>query len=395
MSKTLLVLAASIYQISAIKAAKRLGYRVITTDNVASNPGHALADASFDVDTTDHEALLCLASAERIDGIMAPGTDVAVESAAYVAERLHLPGPGLQAARTLTRKRLFRHFLQRAGLPCPYVLECGPDPNRYAALPGDRSWLVKPNRSSGSKGIFVVRTTRELMSRVPESRDFSIDGKVVVEEFVDGTQHTCEGFMRGGRLQLWLITDRDTVALPHTATKGHRVPTRLAEQRCRDAVASMEQVLRLAGITEGPVDCDFVASSERITLIEITPRLGGNSLSRLFSAALEFDLVRAAVEYACGDPVELPVQRLPKPAAIVLLGAERSGRVGWNSEEARLLALEPWVSGLSFDVPRGERVNAFVNGRHRIGEALVTGQSREDVDCRLLELTQRLSVSVS
>jgi len=394
-SKTLLVLAASIYQISAINAAKRLGYRVITTDNVASNPGHALADASFDIDTTDHEALLCLATAERIDGIMAPGTDVAVESAAYVAERLHLPGPGLQAARTLTRKRLFRRFLQRTGLPCPDVLECGVDPNSFAALPEDRSWLVKPNRSSGSKGIFVVRTARELMSRVPESRGFSIDGKVLVEEFVDGTQHTCEGFMRGGQLQLWLITDRDTAALPYTATKGHRVPTRLAEQRCRDAVTSMEQVLRLAGITDGPVDCDFVASRERITLIEITPRLGGNSLSRLFSAGLEFDLVRAAVEYACGDRVELPVQRLPKPAAIVLLGAERSGCVGWNSEEARLLALEPWVTGLSFDVQQGEHVNAFINGRHRIGEALITGQSRADVDHRLLELTQRLNVSVN
>jgi len=89
------------------------------------------------------------------------------------------------------------------------------------------------------------------------------------------------------------------------------------------------------------------------------------------------------------------VQRLPKPAAIVLLGAERSGCVGWNSEEARLLALEPWVTGLSFDVQQGEHVNAFVNGRHRIGEALITGQSREDVDCRLLEFAQRLNVSVT
>jgi hypothetical protein len=38
MTKTLLVLAASMYQIPAIETAKRLGYRVITTDNVPDNP---------------------------------------------------------------------------------------------------------------------------------------------------------------------------------------------------------------------------------------------------------------------------------------------------------------------------------------------------------------------
>jgi hypothetical protein len=91
---------------------------------------------------------------------------------------------------------------------------------------------------------------------------------------------------------------------------------------------------------------------------------------------LEFDLVRAAVEYACGDRVELPVQRLPKPAAIVLLGAERSGCVGWNSEEGRLLALEPWVTGLSFDVQQGEHVNAFVNGVIALAKRYHRAESR-------------------
>jgi len=388
-SKTLLVLAASTYQVPAIQTAKALGYRVVTTDNVPSNPGHALADASHAIDTTDLGAILALAERERIDGVIAPGTDVAVETAAHVAERLGLPGARVQAARALTRKRAFRELLQRAGLPCPRVLDGGASD----ALPGDSRWLVKPNRSSGSKGVFIVASSAEIDARIGESRRFSIDGDALVEELIEGTQHTCEALLRDGRVALALVTDRDTVAPPHTATKGHRVPSRLREASQRAAVDAIERIARLTELDGGPLDCDFVVGDDgRVVVIELTPRLGGNSLSRLFAAALDFDLVAAAVCHACGDLVDVPAHRAPSPAAVAILGCERAGRVRWNADEARLLACEPWLRTLLFDVAQGDAVEAFANGRHRIGEALVAGSTRDEVDARLAELAKRLGV---
>jgi len=386
-----MVLAASIYQVPAIEAAKRLGYRVVTTDSVPSNPGHALADATHAVDTTDLRGVLALAEAERIDGIISPGTDVAVEAAAFVAERLGLPGPGLEAARTLTEKRLFRQFLQRNALPCPEVVERF-DSADLAGLFENRSWLVKPNRSSGSKGVFIVNSDAELASRIGASESFSVDGSALLEEFIEGTQHTCEGFLRDGELAVALVTDRDTVAPPHTATRGHRVPSLLGAAQRLASIAAIEHVLRLANIKDGPIDCDFVVSDRGVFLIEVTPRLGGNSLSRLVAAALKFDLVSAAVRCACGDPVLLPPTRPPDAAAIVILGATHAGRATWNVGEARALAGEPWVGYLSFDIACGRLVEAFVNGRHRIGEVLITGVDRDDVDAKIEEVARRLDL---
>ena len=142
-----MVLAASIYQVPAIEAAKELGYRVVTTDNAPSNPGHALADASHVVDTTDLPGVLALAVAERIDGIISPGTDVAVETAAFVAERLGLPGPGTEAARTFTQKRLFRDFLRRAGLPCPEVIDLDESTGR-------RGLFAQPQLAGQAQSVF-------------------------------------------------------------------------------------------------------------------------------------------------------------------------------------------------------------------------------------------------
>ena len=237
-----------------------------------------------------------------------------------------------------------------------------------------------------------MRSDDELASRVAESRSFSVDGQALLEEFIEGTQHTCEGFLRDGQLIVALVTDRDTVAPPHTATKGHRVPSRLGEGQRSQAVAAIEDVLRLANIRNGPVDCDFVVNDRGIFLIEVTPRLGGNSLSRLVAVALDFDLVSAAVRTACGDPVPVAHQRPAKAAAISILGAMRAGPVTWNVDQARSLALEPWVSTLLFDIAHGEWAEPFVNGRHRVGEVLITGANRDDVDAKLDEVARRLDL---
>ena len=392
MTKTLLVLAASKYQVPAIETAKALGYRVITTDNVATNPGHALADASYQVDTTDFDGVLRLAVREKISGVIAPGTDVAVITAARIAEVLGLPGPSPEAAVLLTRKLAFRALLQDAGLACPRVIRIADGLRLNGGLFGSAKWLLKPNCSSGSKGIFIVNDEAEYYSRVVDSRSFSLDGEAFLEEFLEGSQHTCEGVLEGGRVVLSLLTDRDTASAPYTATIGHGVPSRLPAHVQAEALSTIESVMARLGVSDGPFDCDFVATRDRVVLIEITPRLGGNSLSRLFKAALDFDLTAYAVTTACGDLYPVPPSTPPKAAAIRILGVEQGGRLTWNEREADLLSEQPWVASLMFDVPKGAQVSPFINGRNRVGEALITGENRDELDAHLLELTQRLAL---
>jgi biotin carboxylase len=395
MSETLLVLAASLYQIPAIETAKRMGYRVITADNCPGNPGHTLADAAFGIDTTDTERILALARRESVCGVIAPATDVAVVTAAHVSEHLRLPGPPVAAACVLTQKYGFREFLGQYGFCCPSAFPIDDDQVPGEQLFDGRTWIIKPNRSSGAKGVFIVSTHEEFLAHVLESRTFSLDRTAVLEEFVDGTQHTCEGVLEGGRVALALITDRDAAPSPYTATMAHRVPSRLAETARAEAVRIVENAFRRLGVADGPFDCDFVAAREGIVLLEMTPRIGGNSLSTLFKAALEFDLTAYAVSYACGDPHPVPERVRPIPMSIEILGVDRSGRLAWNESEARALRRESWVKSLILDLPQGTPVMPFVNGRHRVGEALIAGSDRAELDRYLAEFRARLALEAA
>ena len=88
--KKILMLGGAMQQIPAIKEAKEKGLYVITCDYLPDNPGHQYADEYYNVSTTDKDAVLELAKACNIDGIVAYASDPAAPTAAYVAEKLGL-----------------------------------------------------------------------------------------------------------------------------------------------------------------------------------------------------------------------------------------------------------------------------------------------------------------
>jgi biotin carboxylase len=391
-TRTLLVLGASPYQLDAIRTARRLGWQVLTTDCVPGNPGHALADRSFGVDTTDLAGVLAIARAERIDGIIAPCTDVAVPTAAYVAQELGLHGIPPRAAAVLCDKIAFRAFQAEQGLPHPEVLPLETLPTSRVAL-RDGAWVLKPARASGSKGIFVVRTQEELEQRLPETLSFDPQGRAQLERFIDGTQHTAEGVLRGGRITLLWVTDRDTAPLPYVATHGHRLPAREEGRVVGPLREQLEHVFAELVVREGPFDCDFVMGAGRLVLLEVTPRLGGNSLSALIRQCTGFDLVEYAVRAACAAGAALP-ETPPRvgPGAVVLLGVQQDGHLRYDSAGEEALRREPWVRELTFDVPAGSPVQPFIHGRHRVGQARLSAATRESLDAYISLLRERLAL---
>lgn len=391
-TKTLLVLAASRYQVPVIKAAKRAGYRVITTDNVTANPGHRLADACYSVDTIDHEGVMELARHEAVNGVIAAATDVAVPTQAYVAQQLCLPGPPLESTEILCDKLAFRQYLKAHGFPTPMAMSCGKKSEPAQQMFANGPCILKPGRSSGSKGIFIVHSRKDFRHYLPETLRFSSGGKVLLESYIDGFQGTVEGVIEDGELALAFFLDRQTWVPPYVATVGHRVPTKLHWQQRSRAEEQLRELWRLLGVTEGPFDCDFVATEDEVYVLEMSPRIGGNSISRLLHFASGFDLDEYGVRQACGDPFSLPSSVALRPTALVLLGVGKSGAMQYDTAQAESLRCSKWVVSLDFDVRIGQHVRPFINGQHRLGEAIVHAEDRERVDIRADDLLTRLAL---
>lgn len=390
--KTLLVLAASTYQLECIEKAKQLNYRVITTDNIASNPGHQLADKSYLVDTTNKIEILKLAIKENIDGIIAPCTDVALPTAAYVASQLNLPGIAGDFINTLTNKVLFRHFLAEKNLnhPSYYILN---DNLQIDDIDFNQRWILKPDCSSGSKGIFIISSKIEYFNRINDTLEYCRES-AILEQYVDGFQGTCEGIVNNGKIEYMAVLDRQTASSPYVTTIGHHLPSSISDCIQKQLVHQIEYIWRILKTTETVFDCDFVISGENIFIIELTPRLGGNSITKLLKKSQNVDLAKYAIQLACGEKPDLLDIAELKPMAIRILGVWKKGNITYNKDEYHKLQKETWVDELFIEVKPGDRVLPFINSRNRIGEVLIHGIDRNDLEFNVKQFFQRLSMDV-
>ena len=383
--RTLLVLAATANQLPVIRRARELGVRVVTADNNRANPGHLEADASREVDTTDAAGLLALARAEGVHGVLAAATDVALLAAARLAEALDLVAPRVRVVEALVPKAGFRRLQDALGLPAPRWSDTG-------VPAGEGPFIVKPNLGSGSRGVRVAPDAEEAGALQAEAGAVSLDGRVVMEACLAGSQHSAEGVLAAGRVAAMLVTDRRTAAFPNAATRGHRVPSAVPSAAVAVLRAQVERVFAALGHQDGPFDADLVLTPAGPVLLELTPRAGGNALIRLVPAATGFDYPAYLVSHALGTGVPPAFDFQTAPAAAAILGLPRGGALTYRPDAVGPLRAEIWVAHLAIDLPPGVALRPFTDGRARFGEAVVTGATSAEVTARLGELAARLAL---
>ena len=187
-ARTLVLLGGSAQQVVAIQAARACGYRTVVCDYLPDNPGQHHADAFHLVSTTDRDAVLTVARAERAQGIVAYSSDPAAPTAAYVAEALGLPTNPYASVEKLSVKTLFREHLREHGFPCPASVAVPAGLPLPAALDLVRGLsfpiVVKPSDSSGSKGVSVVDGVDGLADALAYARPFGRNGILIAEEHI-------------------------------------------------------------------------------------------------------------------------------------------------------------------------------------------------------------------
>ena len=117
--KRILLLGGSRYLMPVVKAAHELGHYVITCDFLPDNYAHNYSDEYHNVSIIDKYAVLELAKKLKIDGIMSFACDPGVLTAAYVSEKMGLPGSPYKSVEILQNKVLFRKFLLENGFNVP------------------------------------------------------------------------------------------------------------------------------------------------------------------------------------------------------------------------------------------------------------------------------------
>lgn len=388
--RTLLLLGGSKQQVVAIETAKRLGYRTVLCDYLPDNPGQYSADVFYQTSTTDREAVLDVARKEHIDGVLAYASDPAAPTAAYVAEKLGLPGNPLKSVEILSEKHLFREHLRRSGLPCPQAISFGVEtaPDEVIRLTQPFHWplVVKPTDSSGSKGVSVVRSETELPAALEAARMQSRNGVLIVEEYIERVFPRVVGgdiFVVDGVITFWGIMSclRDE-RMGGLVPTGEIMPAGLTNTQIKRIKEVLQALVSSLDITCGELNVEvLLGAGDTPYVLELGARAGGNMIPVQLSDASGIDLVEANVRCAMGEDLRgIVFDGRGKCCAHVVIHSEHDG----TFERVDYGALLPHLYREVLYHNPGERIHRFVDAGDAVGIAFLAFSDEAEMDRVLL-----------
>lgn len=295
----------------------------------------------LEVDTFDPAAVISRLVSEGPppSGVIALD-DYHLLSASLVTSHFGLPGHSYDGLKRARRKDLMRFALAEAGCPQPefWIIDHIED---AAALPEGRPLVVKPVDDSGSVGVRVCHTPREVrealdyaLSRSVNVRGYRLTPRCLVETYVKGPEYSAELVNAGSRWELIGFTTKEVVAGAYPIEMGHAFPSDLGGAD-RLVGAQIVNWLNALGLDWGAAHVEFKLCGGAAVPIEINPRLAGNRITELVALVSGVDPTDRLLAMAVGHPCENPAAPAHPAAAISFLLPPQAGLItgvtGWST----------------------------------------------------------------
>lgn len=305
--KKILILGASSDQVPLILTAKELGLYVVVCDNTSTNPGLKYVDKHYQVDYMNKDEVLKVAQEEKIDGVIS-NSEPAMPNVAFISEKLNLIGNREDSIIRLADKTLFRELQKSVGVFTPKHIEVS-NSEEAIRLMSEMSFpvLMKPCECSASRGTFKFQSLEPeiIRERFLESKEYSWNGKVAIEEFIEmPTLTTYEGdvFICNGEI-LWdglFYVQRSAMApmIPMT----YIGPVDNDDKNIPSIKDALIKVFVGAGITHGQYNVElYMTKNNQPFIIEINTRQGGRNLPLFIKQFSGLDITRLLVSTSVGN----------------------------------------------------------------------------------------------
>ncbi len=391
-----MVLAAGLLQIPVIKKAKEMGYYVIAVDDDPNALGMALADkAIVPGGLMNEEKLVAIAKEEKIDGVIHPCSEVAMNVMGRINDELGLCGISKEIAIKATNKHLMRKAFEKYGAPSPKSILTKDEEDTWATFCNgfDTNAILKPSRNSGSRGIAkVVKgiSKEEFVTLYRRALDESRDHQVLMEQFIEGPEFSVEVIVWQEEPHVLAVTDKKTTEAPYFVELGHNQPSLFPEevqQKLKDGAIAGCKAL---GLTNCAAHCELKVQNGEAYLMEIGARMGGDFIStELTHLSSGIDMVAATIDVVLGVKPNLnPVEE--KQGVAIRYFTPKPGKVVAIEHTELLDRLD--VYDAEIYVKPGDEVKEVKSSLDRSGHVIVTAHSAKEAITAAESLTEQVKI---
>jgi len=282
--KRVLMLNASHNDERMIQALKEAGCYVITTGNRPELKGHKLADKYVFGDYTDMDDMLQLAIKEHVDAVCPCCNDFGVKTAAYVSEKMGFAGQDPYEV-TLTihdkdRFKMFASLHKEIRTPASTSFDNIDMALDWTAKAQHRyPLIVKPVDLSAGNGIHRVDNIDELRIYIKEAFEKSRKKRIVIEPFIQGTQHGFCTFLKQKKVIATCSNNEYSFINPYRV-EVDTFPSENVDIVYKELIEQIEFIAKELNLSDGIFHLQYIfADDGHAYILECMRRVLGNLYS--------------------------------------------------------------------------------------------------------------------
>lgn len=374
MSKNILVLPGTYWQIALVDKIREMGHRAFVVNPAPNSPAFSHADGHLQSDIFDREAVVPYGVANHIDAVMSDQCDIAMPLIAELGKTFHVPAMDQETAALYTDKYLMREFCRQHGLPHPEYRLCKTPEEAIALLKEiGRPIIIKPLDSNASHGVFKCTCPEQVNEKFAESMSFSrIEKSVLAERYIEGTEFTIDSVKTpNGHFALAISQKKHFPHNPNIANEllfSHYNP-----DFDYDLLRSVNDTfVNNTNLQFGFTHAEYKYENGQFLLIEIGARGGGNMISSAITQYMSgYDTYRYLIECSTGDlhneDFSIRPEYRNRAAVLKFFPTPNGGGKVTAIEGIDFLDNEPDIKHYKFNFSVGDTICNAVNDSARIG----------------------------
>ena len=355
----ILILGAGNFQVRGIKTARKLGYYVITVDNNPKNPGHKFGHQFINCDYTDFKKIYEIVVKNKVNHITTFASDFALYTVFRIQKKLL--GEKMKCDYTkMILKNRFRTFQKKNQLNFPQfkLIKNSSLTNLPLNIKTKSKIICKPVLSSGSKGIKILEKKKinDYKKNIQENVNYK--DEFIVEEYLSGVEYGGDAIINNNEIQFIAITKKYKIG---ANIIGHRFPIRI-ERTKKDLICDeIIKTCKILKFNNGVVNFDIILSNNKVFIIEMSPRTGGNGISELIEFSTSFNIEEYLLNLKIKKHLKFNVNYAGKKYASLLIGSNKDGNITNLSPISYLKKSVPEIKVVKFFKNKNSFIKKFTD----------------------------------
>lgn len=265
-----------------------------------------LADIFIEADIFDYNLLLSECKKNKVNGIIA-SSEITTEVTAIIADKLGLPGNDVKNGFSARNKYIMREKVS--------VLNSIKQP-KYSIHKEGNSYtfpvVVKAVDSCGKKGICIAYNIDDFTKAVEESKKYSTDALVLVEEYLKGgKEYSIECLVGNGNYDIIQYTEKESSGPPTFTEIAHHQPANISEEIKKKINIAVKDVLKVLGINCGMAHLELKVIDNELYFIEVGARGGGDHIADTLTInSTDCDYFKEAINCCLGKYISKEVHNV-------------------------------------------------------------------------------------